>query len=459
MKPLVTLGLLVGLLSATPAGAFGPPARGGAAPAPQPIFAPPAGATYSSDTSGNPGFVQGSVQRPNDTAAGALQRGDGIGGQTSGYDITDAGLYSVESGYGAVMPDYHVVVKGDTLWDICGYYFRDAYLWPKIWSYNEQITNAHWIFPGDRVRLTDPFGRDDTQQEADVPLSYSETYTPPSTADDSYLLNRFAYITDEQFEQDMAVIGGSQAKVMMSTLDTAYVAYKPENPPIAGERLSVYRPKMPIYDIKLKGKKKTRVRKGKRIGWLVEVTGEVYIQKIAKKSAEATVVDALRPIERGQKVGELQTRFSRINPTKSEVTDNGLVVHAIRDLRLNGEDQFVVINLGASVGIKRGNVLQVVRKGDEYTPDHGFRIPYEEGHPRRVLATVLVIQVEAGSSLGVVTFSRREIVQGDHVEIRGRGMSDSEQPTTGSWTAEGDASGSAGGGEVKGSAGFKLGGE
>jgi hypothetical protein len=47
----------------------------------------------------------------------------------------------------------HVVRRGDTLWDICFLYFNDPWQWPKIWSYNPQITNPHWIYPGDLVRL------------------------------------------------------------------------------------------------------------------------------------------------------------------------------------------------------------------------------------------------------------------------------------------------------------------
>ncbi len=465
MKRIVALSLLLGVCFADSASAQSPSPppsdSGGGGNSGQwsgtqtsvnPVFAPPSGARNDPSTRGDPGFVQGDPSRASDQKYGAAQRGE-----ETGYDMVE-GLYPADGGFDSVAPDYHVVTEGDTLWDICSYYFRDPYLWPKVWSYNEQITNAHWIFPGDRVRLTDPYARSDDEREASVPLSYSETYTPPKTDTSSYTLNRYAYIDEDQLESDMVVVGGSQAKVMMSTLDTAYVEYKPENPPIAGERLSVYRPKIPVYDIKLKGKKKTRVRKGERIGWLVEIVGEVYIQNIAKKTAESTVVDALRPVERGQKVGDLKTRFSRVSPTEAETTDNGLVVHTIRDMNLNGEEQFVITNLGATAGVRRGNVLQVVRKGDEYTPEHGFRIPYEEGWPRRVLGTILVIQVEENTSLGVVTFSRHEIIRGDHVEIRGKGMSESDQPQTGSWTAEGDARVNSGDGKVEGKAGVKLGG-
>ena len=63
-------------------------------------------------------------------------------------------------------PQLHVVRSGDTLWDICFYYFNDPWQWPKIWSYNEQITNPHWIYPGDLVRM--------------VPVSYTHLTLPTS---------------------------------------------------------------------------------------------------------------------------------------------------------------------------------------------------------------------------------------------------------------------------------------
>jgi hypothetical protein len=47
------------------------------------------------------------------------------------------------------------VQHGDTLWDITGYYFQNPWRWPAVWGHNPQITNPHWIFPGDQVRLVD----------------------------------------------------------------------------------------------------------------------------------------------------------------------------------------------------------------------------------------------------------------------------------------------------------------
>jgi hypothetical protein len=376
-------------------------------------FVPPPDADYDPSTTSDPGLLDRPRTQAQDQTYGPTGQGDQLG-----YDIID-GNWEVQTGWNdQVVPDYHVVQEGDTLSGICAYYYGDMYLWPKVWSYNPHITNAHWIFPGDRIRLTDPY---ETVSGPDGEgLSYAETYDPRDGSGQTYLLERYAFIDEEELNKSMEVIGGANAAIMMGTLDVAYIGYDEANPPIPGERLSVYRKKQPVYDIKVKGKNQKQ-KKGKRIGWLVEVVGEVYVRDVAEKSAEAEIVDSVQPVERGNRVGELKTRFTRVGPTANEVTTNGLVVEIIREQTISGEAQFVIVNLGAEDGIRRGNTMEVVQKGDAYTPDHRLHQPYDKGHPRRVLAHLLVLQIEGDSALTVVTHSLQEIVIGDHVEITAAG--------------------------------------
>src|SRR6202008_4797742 len=30
--------------------------------------------------------------------------------------------------------------------------------WPRVWSYNPQVANPHWIYPGDQLRMLGPGG-------------------------------------------------------------------------------------------------------------------------------------------------------------------------------------------------------------------------------------------------------------------------------------------------------------
>ncbi len=50
----------------------------------------------------------------------------------------------------------YTIKKGDTLWDISAKFLKDPFLWPKLWQRNPYITNPHWIYPGNPVRLS-PF--------------------------------------------------------------------------------------------------------------------------------------------------------------------------------------------------------------------------------------------------------------------------------------------------------------
>ena len=379
------------------------------------------------------------------------------GNDGAGYTVYDAEIYGLEAepGFVPARPDYHVVKSGDTLWGICEGYFRDPYLWPKVWSYNEQITNAHWIFPGDRVRLSIRTPGTTTRRRAgrDFDSAGPTTGHQPTR---NFPIFSGASPTSMKMNSNRAwkLSAGADAKVMMADMDTAYLSYDAANPPIAGERLAVFEVQRPIHDIELKGRKNNRYKKGERLGYLVEIVGEVYVENLAKKSAQAKVVDSVRPIERGYKVGELRNRFARIRPVNAQTSDVGKVVDVIDELRLVGERQFVIVNLGRSRGVEVGNVLEVVHKGDAYSAEHTLEIPYESGHPRRVLGKILVVQVEDNIALGLVVDSKREIVHGDPVELRVESMGDTEQPTTADGDRRATAKGST---KVSGSVGVKIG--
>ena len=433
-----------------------------------PTQSPPSQGTF------NPGYTERASERKADQTYGSSATTVAADGSlVNGLTITDPNVLQQFGGEYVDAPEFHIVQTGDTLWDISQYYLTDPYLWPKLWSWNYHVTNAHWIFPGDRIRLYDPF---EPRAQPDEPrLHFSKTRVPERALENPVLMTQTAFVDAAEFDSAMTVIGGGDAKVMLATLDTVYMDYERANPPIPGERLVVYAPQEKIYDLS-----------GKNVlGYVVEIMGDVEVETIARKAVEGTVSTAVNPIERGYKVGPLRRRFRRIDPVPAARSGAGMIVATLtntgpipikgaRKVRrqrgrgendvLAGDQQFVIVSMGEASGVEEGNVLEVVRKGDEYTPTRAFNLPYEDGWPRRVIGALIVVQVLPTTSLALVTYSRREFERGDRVELRGPGLDRAgtqadpgTTPAPRSTSVDANADASSGDGEVKGKAGFSIG--
>lgn len=50
--------------------------------------------------------------------------------------------------------EVYTIKQGDTLWDISSRFLKNPFLWPKLWQRNPYITNPHWIYPGQPIRIS-----------------------------------------------------------------------------------------------------------------------------------------------------------------------------------------------------------------------------------------------------------------------------------------------------------------
>ncbi len=75
----------------------------------------------------------------------------------------------------------HVVVKGDTLWDISETYLEDPFMWPQVWKFagNEYIRNPHLIYPGDKIRISP----DGVMVVCPPGVSEEDCFRPPTPAE------------------------------------------------------------------------------------------------------------------------------------------------------------------------------------------------------------------------------------------------------------------------------------
>jgi hypothetical protein len=372
------------------------------------------------------GNAQYSSSKPitgNETDSFDFRRGGGAGGTLRGDASSSFVIGSGErQSYGGVVPNSHLVRRGDTLWGICGYYFNNPYQWPRIWSYNAQIQNPHWIYPGDQVKLRQGGVIDPVPvapQAGRGNFVDRRRQVPPDTV----FLRNTGFIEDESSNWG-EISGAREDKMFLTEFDEVYLKIANDHEVKVGDELTVFRP-----------------IKSQSGGRLIEIQGTVRVDQWNQKDrvARARVTETIDTIERGARVGPIMRRFEVVPPARNEKDVEASILTSIHPHNVYGQNQVVFIDKGEEDGLKPGNRLFVIKKGDGFhktqpTGSAAKRIAIEDPSPaaiesitkprddnalpEEVLAELRVINVKKHTSMALVTTSRREIELGDKAFAR-----------------------------------------
>jgi hypothetical protein len=313
-------------------------------------------------------------------------------------------------------PELHVVRRGDTLWDICFYYFNDPWQWPKVWSFNPQITNPHWIYPGDLVRLLprgvfaqQPDVKDPEGSGSGAVGDVKPIDNLPAPAQRSNVgLKQTAFVEKSDLDKSIVVDGAVDEKDLLSIGDSIYLSYPANNPPKIGQRYSVYKPDNTVK------------AQGKEQGAYVKVLGTVEIVSVKQdKKARGVIVDANQEIERGAKVGPLLKQFKNVPPVPPKVDAQANIVAMLTKDQLIGQGEVVFVDLGKGSGIEVGNRMFVVRRGDAKPPQSKDTVGQDDRRfPARSLGEIVIVEIGDKISIGLVTLSVQEMAVGDIVMMQ-----------------------------------------
>jgi hypothetical protein len=314
------------------------------------------------------------------------------------------------------VPEVHVVRKGDTLWDICGYYFNNPWEWPKIWSYNPTITNPHWIYPGDVVRLhpggEGPAAESEPTQGKVEPSPRMLGGAPASVAKKTVDLRQVAFVSDEELKVAGTIVGSSDEKIMLAQGDEVYLDYPDGQPPQIGQKYAIYTDQREVKHPKT----------GKVVGAYVTLRGEVKILEVKKgRKARGVITYSTDIVERGMRVGPGRTQFKEVAPVPPSTDLEGQVVAVLATEQLVGDNQIVFLDNGSDDGLKIGNQMRVVRRGDAYIPrmspnDAAGR--NDTSYPDDAIGLLIIVDVGQHSSVAFVVDAAQEIEPGDHVVMR-----------------------------------------
>lgn len=334
---------------------------------------------------------------------------------------------AVLTGKSASVPATHTVKRGDTLWEICDQYFQNPWMWPKIWSYNPEVQNPHWIYPGDQLRLRVGGGPNTDLNAGAVTLGSGGFVNrrPVVPANTIFLRDR-GYVDDDTKDTWGEVGGSPDDQMLLSTGNEVYLEIEKGHDVSLGQELTVFRPLRNVAK-----------------GQVVAILGTARVDKwdADKRIARAKIVESLDVIERGAKVGPVGRRFDVVPPKADAVDLWAQITASIYPHVLYGQNQVVFIDKGEKDGLVPGNRLFVVSKGDVWrrslsqasefaaarpTEDLGHDIEKsgargrgsDKNYPEEVIGEIRVLRVRDHTATCLVTASTRELEPGTQVVAR-----------------------------------------
>ena len=340
----------------------------------------------------------------------------------------------------------HLVVRGDTLWDICEKYYGDPDLWPKLWEMNQFVTNPHLLEPGDVITLFEgvPFRK-----------SLEEEYQKRAGLEGKDLAGKkgkgLAEGPDETSEVPLALLNGIDVSQYINVKTLGYLSRKKVRPlgrvfASTGEKEMLYEGDTAFVifddDVEVKPGDEFTVATstklislpttGGRRGYAVSFVGQIVVEKPGtvnrrtgqlqegKHIYQTIITESYRTVHVGDLVIPHEPISSCIEPTPVEKPFKGKVHAAKDDLKILGETSVVYFDRGYKHGVRKGNLFELIRSkrvpkpwmGDKSYTSTRFLPRTKVSLPDLLVGIVLIVDARENTSTGVVISATEEFYPG-----------------------------------------------
>jgi len=311
----------------------------------------------------------------------------------------------------------HVVVKGDTLWDICQDLYANPWVWPKVWQMNPHITNPHWIYPGTELRVYYEVARyyeegtavAETAVVEKAPVVEEVTPPPPSPPPPPKVptisfseIDQVGFITPFVPEGKGFILGGKRQRTLIGAADKIYVQFREGAQPEVGERFFVFRTSLLF---------KHPITK-KDVGYLNTMLGVIEVVLVAKDHAKAVVISSFQEMSANDKLMPYKKRSEEIALKPGAEPIEGNIILAEWGTFLIAHRQIVFIDLGANDEIKAGHRFEVFQEPKALTSkDEEIVLSIQP------IGELLVLAVEQETAATLVIEALTEFTPGERVRL------------------------------------------
>jgi hypothetical protein len=325
----------------------------------------------------------------------------------------------------------HVVVPGDTLWDISDAYLGTPWVWPSIWNDNRDLEDPHLILPGDRIWITATEMRRVSPEEAAkllanlpaaplelinagtgigpeefaIPTQGEPVWQTPVQQPDQPIRYPVAanemvgLVAAERLESAASIVDAVTTRLMLSQEDPVYIGLGAGEVQV-GEQFTIFRSGDRVIDPDTK-----RV-----LGYYVDVLGWLEVTENHRDTSTAVIRMATAEIERGDRIMPREPAPDTVELAPSPGDVEGKLSYFASGRTIMGQVDYVYLNRGTLDGLQVGSPLEVFRAphdGIEYARGERVRVPAQ------VVAHLLVVKAEPETSVAFVAQTDVELELGD----------------------------------------------
>lgn len=308
-------------------------------------------------------------------------------------------------------PTVYVIQKGDTLWGLSERFLKDPNFWPNLWARNPQISNPHFVYPGQKVKVYPDRIEVQPPGEEAPPLPAVKSPAEKPAAEEAVQEWTFpvygseGFILEDQPAPAGYIIATQHNRVVVGEDDVVYTDIGKREGAKEGDRFDIFKKTGTV----------SHPVKNEIVGYKVASLGTLRLTEVDDAASKALITRSNLEIEADSYLLPFRERRREV-PLKTAARDlSGFIIETRTGNAAIAEGDIVYLDMGRNQGAEAGNLLYVVR---EVVPETLYGGDAGKGLPVEVLGAVVVVETGNNTSTALVIKSVDTIYRGDRIEIR-----------------------------------------
>jgi len=311
-------------------------------------------------------------------------------------------------------PAIYVIKQGDTLWGLSDRFIKDPWYWPDMWSKNSQVTNPHFIYPGQKVRVfPDRLEFVPKEQTAAAPAQKDAPAVAAAVAAEGLqevaaektytLYGTEGFLLEKGFKPFGMVIGAQHDRIVAGVDDIVYTDIGTDQNAGGGDKFSVYRKDASV----------SHPLNNEEMGNKMIPLGTLQLTDVERDSSRAIITKSFKEISPGAYLLPYKESRRREIALKNSGYDlKGYIIESYSGVSIIAAGDIVYIDLGSSQGAEVGNMLYIVR---DVTIDQRYVEGRIDKLPQELLGALVILETGKKTATALVVKSIDTIYKGDRI--------------------------------------------